>query len=291
MPVQSAMCGTGRWFGTATGRQRHGSRRRSRARSARSSWMPSWRIERVAQAADPVDLGRGEDDEQHERRRRANHAHGRRHGSPRGSARPAERAGAAEDREERGGEQQVAAEDRQAGGGEHAERGDRDEAGRDRQQRALAQRIRARGRARRRAAPSSPGSRRISPSRRGTVAGTSSRPVMRSQRLARCRACRVSECSGSPVDDEVAERPEHGRGGGERDQPGERACGRAATPREVGEGEQPRLGPQQAGEGEQHEHRRARARPARLGEDRAEHQRDVRDVDVRAHAEVSTGRR
>ena len=48
---------------------------------------------------------------------------------------PAEHARAAEDREQRGGQQQVAAEDRQAGRREHAERADADEAGRDRQRR------------------------------------------------------------------------------------------------------------------------------------------------------------
>ena len=61
----------------------------------------------------------------------------RRHGA-RAELQPAERARAAEDREQRGGQQQVAAEDRQAGGGEHAEGGDRDEPGRDRQRRAAA---------------------------------------------------------------------------------------------------------------------------------------------------------
>src|SRR4051794_15873621 len=95
-------------------------------------------FERVAQRPDPAHLRRGEDDERDERR----------DAEPRprppmavaaGQARPAERAGAAEDREDRGGQQQVAAEDRQAGGGEHAEGDHGDDPRRRAEQRARTQ--------------------------------------------------------------------------------------------------------------------------------------------------------
>ena len=54
----------------------------------------------------------------------------------------------------------------------------------------------------------------------------------------------------------------------------------------VGEREQPRLGSQQAGEAEQDEHDARILRPRASARIAPEHERDVRDVDVRPHAEA-----
>ena len=245
--------------------------------------MPSWRASARRSALSRSAWRGSEHDEQHERRdaeprpRPAVAVAAR-------EARPPERAGAAEDREDRGGQQQVAAEDRQAGRGEHAEGRDRDDAGRRAEQRRAGAGSASASRPPP-AAPNSTGSRRISPSRRGAVSGTSPSPVIARERLrvvARAEQ-RVQRVAGHR---EVRQRPQHRRGDGERDEPRIARARRAPQPGEVGDREQPRLRAQQPRDREQGEHRRARARAPRLDEQRAEHERHVRDVDVRAGAEV-----
>ena len=206
----------------------------------------------------------------------------RRHGWSRGELQPAERAGAAEDREQRRGQQQVAAEDRQAGRGEHAERGERDEPGRDRQRGAPAHERQRRG-CPPAAAPSSPGSRRISPSRRGTVSGTSSRPVLRCSTSALSRVP-VSECSGSPASTSRAASRSRAR----RRRSGSSSSVALARPRRRTRTATPRVaaGParreQDAATGSSRRRGRRRLAP-RIA---PQHERDVRDVHVRAHAEA-----
>jgi hypothetical protein len=160
-------------------------------------------------------------------------------------ARPSERAGAAEDREDRGGQQQVAAEDRQ------------DPAAASTQKAAIATTPAAapssargakvaRGRAgRRRRRRRAPGSRRISPRppRGGERAPRRVRSPARAS--ARCRACRAASAvgrrslRGPTAPTTVAPRR---RGAIRR---GSRAARRAPQPGEVDDREQPRLRAQQ----------------------------------------------
>ena len=88
---------------------------------------------------------------------------------------------------------------------------------------------------------------------------------------------------------EVARQPQQRRRGRKQRQPRELAAGRARRPaadqiQPVEARERPRLGSQQPGEREQPEHGRACPPPARLHEQGAEHEQQVEDVDVGAHA-------
>ena len=182
----SASSGTGRWLGTATGRQpeRSGGLPASACRSSRMSrWIAmverseSMRCTcRGVKAASATSTSAADDLPAPAPRVLAR------------ELRPAERARAAGDRQQRGGQQQVAPEDRQAGRGEHAEGHERDDPGRDRQAHAVAQQPEAEQPAgqRRRTAPAR------ARSRRAGAARSAARWPARSRAGAsrRSRACR-----------------------------------------------------------------------------------------------------
>ena len=270
MPVQSAMCGTGRWFGTATGSQVKSSVRS--CRSARiSSCVPiEARRSEIRSACAGVKATKAASTTPPITAQRRRHAWSRGSCSQPSAPAPQKTASSA------AGQQQVAAEDRQAGGGEHAEGGDRDEPGRDRQRGAPAHEGQDEDAARRGAEQAGLAQDLAEPARDGQRHGAEAGLALQHLGVVARAEQRVQRVAGEHP---VVRHPDHGRGDREREQL------EVALAGHVGEREQPRLGPQQAGEAEQDE-REPRAAAARLGQDRAQHQRDVRDVQVGAHAEA-----
>ena len=261
----SASSGTGAWLGTPTGTQRSADRavvhERAQVAFDPSAGRPVASSSRCAGAV----LARG----RRPQRRPATIApaaiHQRRRGSPRSSSRPAEHARAAEDAQDRRGEERVARVDRQPGGRERGEHDHRDDARRSRPG-APARAATAATAPPRARPPTSTGGRRISPMRRGMYSGTLAIPVTRSSVSAVCRVL-VSDHSGSPVTSQVAEHPHQRRAREQRSQPAGQA--HAVSARDARSAQQvqpvqarehPRLRAQQPGERQQ---RRAPAPPAR----------------------------
>ena len=204
----SASSGMGAWLGTPTGPQRR---------------LIAWPLTSASRSSSMLCCARqfaqfacGLSDTEPGRRRAAPPAraprpaiHQRRRGSPRGQARPAEHAGAAEDAQDRGREERVAGVDRQADRGERGEHDHRDHA-RDAPRAArggAATAATARRRAPRRRARAGAGFRRS--------AGGCTRARWRS-RVARPSVeavwrVLVSDHSGSPVIAQVAEHPHQRR--------------------------------------------------------------------------------
>ena len=190
--------------------------------------------------------------------------------------------------QDRRGQQQVAAEDRQPGGGE---------AGRTRRAPSTAaaiarRRARSRSHSERRQAARGAEEHRLAEDLADPPRHRPRHVVEAGDRAAASRAVSrvpVSEWSGSPATTQVAQRPQQRAGGGERRERRERAEV-ARVPPQVRRGRRPRTATPPAAAGRRRRAARAparrRAARARLDEQRAEHEHEVRDVDVGPRAEV-----
>ena len=271
--------------------------------------MRCWRGQFAQFAVRRVVLGRDVRDQC-----RQHHDSSARHppASPRvlpGELRPAEHARAAEHAQDRRGQERVARVDRQPDRGERREHDHRHDA-RDRTQPRSHRQPPAATAPRPAPRPASTGGRRISPIRRGMYSGTLAIPVTRSstsggvpgvrqrpQRVAGDRQSLSTHTSGAPSASRVRPRELAGASGVQFRTRDLSRVKRALSPlscmptgreaeqiQPVQPGEHPRLRAQQPGERQQREHRPARPGSAGLHEQRAEHEQQVGNVDVRAHA-------